>query len=185
MNKKLEHCASQRGLDLVTFIFVRPDFLSLHSLIEQILNSSPIRELCKNLGLYVQLELPFTKRFQNSALELYQSNHSIFISFTPTTLLTCISMHTVLRFFNFVSLWFQAVSLNRDWLTWLLSSFVSLIASSKHSETCLFSSALDRSSFCRETSISIDLMNFILYRFYTREIWLYCLETESVLYSSP
>ena len=41
MNKKLEHCASQRGLDLVTFIFVRPDFLSLHSLIEQILNSSP------------------------------------------------------------------------------------------------------------------------------------------------
>lgn len=41
MNKKLEHCASQRGLDLVTLILVRPDFLSLHSLIEQILNSSP------------------------------------------------------------------------------------------------------------------------------------------------
>lgn len=41
MNKKLEHYASQRGLDLVTFIFVRPDFVSLHSLIEQILNSSP------------------------------------------------------------------------------------------------------------------------------------------------
>ena len=34
-------------------------------------------------------------------------------------------------------------------LTWLLSSFVSFIASSKHSETCLFSSAFDMSSFCK------------------------------------
>ena len=32
--------------------------------------------------------------------------------------------------------------------TWLLSSLVSFIASSKHNETCLFSSAFDISSFC-------------------------------------